>query len=134
MAYKPWNIASILSSTRRLPLTELDRQALVSYIKVSTWNGIDIHLHPLMTKEVQRYFASGLVVLRSDELDQDFLFLKLDASRSASAEWKSPFLCLLGSVQEDTFTPGPTYSSFIAGLTALNDIFRTAGLVKGPAI
>jgi hypothetical protein len=122
MAYKLWNIASILVYAAPFRLQSLTDKLLFLHQGVDM-ERIDIHLHPLMTNEVQRYFASGLVALRSDKLNQDFLFLKLDASRSASAEWKSPFMPLLAPVEEDIAHTRADIQQPYCGLTASTTCF-----------
>jgi hypothetical protein len=120
-----WDMTSILRATRRLPFSGLERRALFSYIAASSLNGGDLRVHEVMSKEMQRHLALGVAVLRSDRASIDFLFLKLDAGRSYSAHWKSTFLSLLGSVQDDMFAPGPTFNGFVDALSAANAMFRT---------
>jgi hypothetical protein len=120
-----WDMTSILRATRRLPFSELERQALFSYIAASSLNGGDLRVHEVMSKEMQRYLALGVAMLRSDLASIDFLFLKLHAGSSYSAHWKSTFLSLLGSVRNDMFSPGPTFNGFVDALSAVNAMSRT---------
>lgn len=128
------SFAKILEATNRIPFTNRDGAELLAYLKSAAKNGLDISVHPIMKGSIQENFGEGVIVLTSAALDADFVVIKVDGGHGFFGGQKSNFMFYVGRVESDELMPGATFRSFARAITSINNIYRGAGLLRGPAL
>ncbi len=123
-----------VAANRCLPFGNSDGEILVSYLRVAKKNGLDVVLLPTIDGGIEGDFGNGLLILGSKALDRTFLFLKIDAGRGLFGGQKFRYQTYLGSPSDDLWTPGPSFGLFITALTSINNVYRSEGLLRGPAL
>lgn len=128
------SFAKILEATNRIPFTNHDGAELLSYLKAAGRNGLDILVHPIMKGTIQESFDEGIIVLTSAALERDFVVIKIDGGHGFFGKQKANFMFYVGRVESDELMPGATFRSFARAITSINNIYRGAGLLRGPAL
>lgn len=67
-------------------------------------------------------------------LNTDFLYVKLDGGRGFFGGKKAVFASYVAYCESDLFEVGPVFKSWAFALAAINNLYRNAGLLKGPAL
>lgn len=124
----PIGLKEILSATLRLPYTAADTQAVANYLTFNLNKGLDTQLNPWWTENSDVYLREGCLIISSPiQLVHDFVFIKLNAGKGLFGGQKSAYGSYLGSVDNDSFTPGTTFKLFGIALTSINNIYRGVG-------
>ena len=126
-------IKDIINSTRRIPYTDTEQYALIKYLDTALRNNLDIRLS-VLAGDGKALAADGVILLSSNALHSDFLFIKVDAGRSIFGRQKANYYSYLGDNNLGKFSPGPSFRSFAIAITSINNIYRAMGMLKGPAM
>lgn len=130
--YSPFD--SFIDTTNRLPITNVETQHLITFVKTNDKHGLTVRLHDAFQGSLPEVFKRGIMLLTSPVLDCDFLFLKIDGGRGLFGGQKHRYLSAVGSYNQDSFMPGASFRNLPIALTSINNIFRDQGYLSGPAI
>ena len=123
------NINEIRRSTRRVPYTNGEVQMLVDFIKKNRAKGLMTGMHPFMGGEPQAYIDDGILGVCLEDADADILYVKLEAGTGLFGGQKSNYSFFVGSIHEEALMPGGTHKSWALAITAMNNIYRSIGLL-----
>ena len=76
----------------------------------------------------------GILTPRSYDLQTDFIFVNVDAGRGFFGGQKTKVLTFTSDIDRNQYFPGPVLSSLLRALVGINNLYRAAGLLKGPAL
>lgn len=122
------SLESIMTSTNRVKFTENDGQYIMSLLKHFAQKGRFFNPHPMMTGSVQEILDDGLVVFRADDLDTDFVLVKINAGRGLLGGQKSRVMTYVGQISENELMPSVQCKNVATALVSVDSVYRSQGL------
>jgi hypothetical protein len=121
------SLDSIMTSSNRTHFTQSDGQHMISTLKQFAQSGRRLNLHPIMVGSVQEAFNDGLIVLRAEDLETDFAFVKVSAGRGLFGGQKSRVMAYVGSIEHDELMPSTLFKNLVTALASVHGIYRSQG-------
>lgn len=122
-------IKNILSTARRIPYKDTAPRVLQIHMESMDRNRLDL----TMSQDWAPLLLEGLLMLRSDSLDMDFLFINIDSGKGFFGGQKTSIATYISRDDEQSYEAGPVLKNLIQALTGINNIYRDAGILNGIA-
>lgn len=126
---------TILKAANRLPFSSSDAQRLSVHLENARKHRVDLEIDLASSDEaVREILGEGFLVLRSSDLQTDILLVNVDAGKSFFGRQKSQVLTYTSDIYRDHYYAGPVLENLLRALVGINNLYRAAGFLKGPAI
>ena len=123
---------TIYNTTRRLPFSAVDAEQMRAHLQITNRNGLDLSIEDI--SDLEEMLQEGILTPRSYDLQTDFIFVNVDAGRGFFGGQKTKVLTFTSDIDRNQYFPGPVLSSLLRALVGINNLYRAAGLLKGPAL
>lgn len=105
---------------------------LIEFLKESRRQGRDIQVDPILMgatgEEIFHCSQDGTIVLSSQVLEMEILFIKADAGKGFFGGQKVRFVTYLKSQYEADWLQGHTFKTWPFAVTSIGNIYRGVGL------
>ena len=119
---------SIMSSSNRVHFSQGDGQHMIALLKKFAQMGRRLNLHPIMMGSVEEAFNDGLIVLRAEDLETDFAFVKVSAGKGLFGGEKARVMTYVGQVSDDELMPSTLFKNLATALTSVHAVYRSQEL------
>lgn len=125
-------LKQIWQSTNRLPMSDMDVEAVLQSLKIGQQKGRDLRMgHPQLcidSSDFQEAVKGGFCFLFSPlQLQASFLFVKVDAGRSLFGRQKASYMSYIGGIDDDEWAVGSVFKFLTLGVTGIGNIYRQQG-------
>ena len=123
---------SIYKTTRRLPFSDTDAKQMRTHLQIIHGHGLDLSIED--ASDLEEMLQEGILTPQSRDLQADFVFVNVDAGRGFFGGQKTKVLTFTSDIYRNQYFPGPVLGNLLRALVGINNLYRAAGLLKGPAL
>lgn len=126
---------TILNAANRLPFSGSDAEKLRVHLETTRKHGLDLEIDLGSSDDaVREMIGEGFLCLQSRDLQTDILLVNVDAGKGFFGGQKFRVLTYTSDIYRGQYYAGPVLGSLLRALTGINNLYRAAALLKGPAI